>query len=192
MDFAIFTFAGSSSIDDAMVMIRAAKRQIRGALDPGQGKQRWSATKWLHGEGIKGVHPSYDASCTGYKPRLCYVQDYAAYRPVILREGSAVEEVARLSYQSVVEEVKAVINTIIDERGTDTVTPELDDDTRLYDTDGSGAPNLDIDSLDALELITSLEERYDFELSDVKDLVHIKTVRDIANAVIDEVSKQKR
>ena len=57
MDFAIFTFAGSSSIDDAMVMIRAAKRQIRGALDPGQGKQWWSATKWLHGEGIKVYIP---------------------------------------------------------------------------------------------------------------------------------------
>lgn len=57
LDFAIFTFSGSSGIDDAMVALRAAKRKISGALDPGQGKQWWAATDWLHEEGIKVYFP---------------------------------------------------------------------------------------------------------------------------------------
>lgn len=57
LDFAIFTFAGSSGIDDAMVTLRAANRQIRGAMDPAQGKQSWAATPWLHGEGIQVFFP---------------------------------------------------------------------------------------------------------------------------------------
>jgi len=57
LDFAIFTFAGSSGIDDAMVILRAADRELRGALDPGQGKQWWAATEWLHDEGIEVYLP---------------------------------------------------------------------------------------------------------------------------------------
>lgn len=57
LDFAIFTFSGSSGIDDAMVALRAAKRKISGALDPGQGRQWWAATDWLHQEGIKVYIP---------------------------------------------------------------------------------------------------------------------------------------
>lgn len=34
LDFAIFTFAGSSAIDDAMVVLRRAGVRVRGALDP--------------------------------------------------------------------------------------------------------------------------------------------------------------
>ena len=52
VDFAIFTFSGSSGIDDAMVMLRRAKLSIRGVLDGGQGKRDWAATHWLHNEGI--------------------------------------------------------------------------------------------------------------------------------------------
>ncbi len=60
LDFAIFTFSGSSSIDDAMVMLRAANRRVRGAVDPGQGMQWWAATKWLHREGIEVFLPNRD------------------------------------------------------------------------------------------------------------------------------------
>lgn len=48
LDFAIFTFSGSSGIDDAMIMVKRAGRALRGALDPGQAAQDWAATKWLH------------------------------------------------------------------------------------------------------------------------------------------------
>ncbi len=56
-DFAIFTFAGSSGIDDAMVIMRAAGRRIRGALDPSQGRQAWAATPWLHDKGVEVFLP---------------------------------------------------------------------------------------------------------------------------------------
>jgi len=57
LDFSIFTFSASSGIDDAMVMLRAAEREIQGVFDPGQGKMDWAATHWLHNEGIKVYFP---------------------------------------------------------------------------------------------------------------------------------------
>ena len=53
LDFAIFTFSGSSGIDDAMLMLRQANLKVRGVLDKGQGKQSWAATEWLHHSGIE-------------------------------------------------------------------------------------------------------------------------------------------
>jgi phosphatidylserine/phosphatidylglycerophosphate/cardiolipin synthase-like enzyme len=58
IDFAVFTFSGSSGIDDALIMAHQAGRQIIGALDPGQGKQKWAATKWLLQEGIELYYPN--------------------------------------------------------------------------------------------------------------------------------------
>ena len=52
VDFAIFTFAGSSGIDDAMIALAAAGRRISGAVDPGQGVQGWAATHELNRAGI--------------------------------------------------------------------------------------------------------------------------------------------
>lgn len=51
--FAIFTFSGSSGIDDALVMLHKADIDINGVLDAGQGGRDWAATHWLHEEGIK-------------------------------------------------------------------------------------------------------------------------------------------
>jgi phosphatidylserine/phosphatidylglycerophosphate/cardiolipin synthase-like enzyme len=53
VDFAIFTFAGSSGIDDAMIALSAAGRRISGAVDPGQGVQKWAATHDLDRVGIQ-------------------------------------------------------------------------------------------------------------------------------------------
>ncbi|MFE3449673.1 phosphatidylserine/phosphatidylglycerophosphate/cardiolipin synthase family protein [Nonomuraea sp. NPDC059194] len=44
VDFAIFTFSGSSGIDDAMIALAAAKKTVTGVMDPGQGAQKWAAT----------------------------------------------------------------------------------------------------------------------------------------------------
>jgi len=60
VEFAIFTFAGSSGIDDALLMAANAGRHITGALDPGQAAQRWAAPRgepgaappWLNVENI--------------------------------------------------------------------------------------------------------------------------------------------
>ena len=57
IDFAIFTFSGSSGIDDAMIALRQAGIKIRGAIDPGQGLQNWAATPWLHDKGIEMFLP---------------------------------------------------------------------------------------------------------------------------------------
>lgn len=50
--FAIFTFAGSSGIDDAAIMLKRAGIDIYGALDPGQAVQKWAATEWMHQAGV--------------------------------------------------------------------------------------------------------------------------------------------
>lgn len=52
LDFAIFTFAGSSGIDDALTMLHMAEIDIQGVLDAHQGAQDWATTHWLHDEGI--------------------------------------------------------------------------------------------------------------------------------------------
>lgn len=57
LDFAVFTFSGSSGIDDALIMLREAGREIRGVLDPVQGKHSWAATPWLHDKGIQLFFP---------------------------------------------------------------------------------------------------------------------------------------
>jgi phosphatidylserine/phosphatidylglycerophosphate/cardiolipin synthase-like enzyme len=57
LHFAIFTFSGSSGIDDALLAIRAADRSIRGVVDPVQGLQHWAATEWLHHQGIEVFLP---------------------------------------------------------------------------------------------------------------------------------------
>lgn len=45
--FAIFTFAGSSGIDDAMLALARGGMTIKGVLDPGQANQDWAAPAWL-------------------------------------------------------------------------------------------------------------------------------------------------
>ncbi|MFC7531919.1 phosphatidylserine/phosphatidylglycerophosphate/cardiolipin synthase family protein [Actinoplanes sp. GCM10030250] len=67
VDFAMFTFAQSSGIDDTMISLLRAGLPIRGVLDRGQGVQKWAATQPLkaagaelyantHGNGVRKVH----------------------------------------------------------------------------------------------------------------------------------------
>lgn len=53
LDFAVFTFAVSSGIDDALLMLHLAGIDIQGVLDAGQGAQDWAASHWLHEAGIE-------------------------------------------------------------------------------------------------------------------------------------------
>jgi phosphatidylserine/phosphatidylglycerophosphate/cardiolipin synthase-like enzyme len=75
LDFAIFTFGGSSGIDDAMIMLRAAKRRLQGALDPKQGRQSWAATPWLHEAGIKVSFPKEEAGFGKLHHKLMVIDD---------------------------------------------------------------------------------------------------------------------
>lgn len=51
--FAIFTFAGSSGIDDTMLALARGGVQIRGVLDPTQANQGWAAPQWLKHKNIE-------------------------------------------------------------------------------------------------------------------------------------------
>lgn len=52
VDFAIFTFASSSGIDDQLVLAKEAGIKIRGALFKSQANQSWAATKTLKEAGL--------------------------------------------------------------------------------------------------------------------------------------------
>ncbi len=51
IDFAVFTFAKSSGIDDTMMALTRAGLPIRGALDGRQANQRWAATRPVRNAG---------------------------------------------------------------------------------------------------------------------------------------------
>ena len=53
IDFAMFTFAQSSGIDDTMVRVVHSGSAIRGVLDREQGAQAWAATKPLKQAGVE-------------------------------------------------------------------------------------------------------------------------------------------
>lgn len=53
IDFAMFTFAQSSGIDDTMIRLADANLPIRGVLDRGQGSQRWASTGILQKAGVE-------------------------------------------------------------------------------------------------------------------------------------------
>ena len=75
LDFAIFTFSGSSGIDDALIMTRRAGREVRGALDPGQGSFGWAATRWLHEAGVELFLPRREAPFRKLHHKLMVIDD---------------------------------------------------------------------------------------------------------------------
>lgn len=60
ISFAIFTFAGSSGIDDAMLALARGGMRIRGVLDRGQAAHDWAAPPWLVHENIELYVPRRD------------------------------------------------------------------------------------------------------------------------------------
>jgi phosphatidylserine/phosphatidylglycerophosphate/cardiolipin synthase-like enzyme len=56
--FAIFTFAGSSGIDDTMVALARGGMKITGVVDRGQAAHGWAAPKTLKHENIKLFQPT--------------------------------------------------------------------------------------------------------------------------------------
>jgi len=53
IDFAIFTFAQSSGIDDQMIATVQRGVKVRGVLDGKQANQSWAASKGLHAAGVE-------------------------------------------------------------------------------------------------------------------------------------------
>jgi phosphatidylserine/phosphatidylglycerophosphate/cardiolipin synthase-like enzyme len=60
--FAIFTFAGSSGIDDAMLALARGGMKLKGALDPSQAAQDWAAPKWLKHQNIELFVPKREGA----------------------------------------------------------------------------------------------------------------------------------
>jgi phosphatidylserine/phosphatidylglycerophosphate/cardiolipin synthase-like enzyme len=56
VDFAIFTFAQSSGIDDTMFRLVPSLERLRGVLDRNQGSQQWAATQPLLAAGVELHH----------------------------------------------------------------------------------------------------------------------------------------
>jgi phosphatidylserine/phosphatidylglycerophosphate/cardiolipin synthase-like enzyme len=75
LDFAIFTFSGSSGIDDALIMLQRAGRDVRGALDPGQGRFGWAPTRWLHEAGVEVFLPRQQAPFRKLHHKLMVIDD---------------------------------------------------------------------------------------------------------------------
>jgi phosphatidylserine/phosphatidylglycerophosphate/cardiolipin synthase-like enzyme len=75
LDFAIFTFSGSSGIDDAMIMLTRAGIDVRGAIDPGQGNFGWAPTKWLHEAGVQVFMPRREAPFRKLHHKLMVIDD---------------------------------------------------------------------------------------------------------------------
>jgi phosphatidylserine/phosphatidylglycerophosphate/cardiolipin synthase-like enzyme len=61
IEFAMFTFAGSSAIDDAMIVLAGADRTVRGVLDRQQGRMDWAASPWLHDAGVEVLVPQKES-----------------------------------------------------------------------------------------------------------------------------------
>ncbi|MCO8269197.1 hypothetical protein M1L60_01175 [Actinoplanes sp. TRM 88003] len=84
VDFAMFTFAQSSGIDDTMFWLLKAGIPVRGVLDRGQGSQAWAATKPLKvkgallyentpGTGVRKVHHTDPAAEQAQRALAAYV-----------------------------------------------------------------------------------------------------------------------
>jgi phosphatidylserine/phosphatidylglycerophosphate/cardiolipin synthase-like enzyme len=75
LDFAIYTFSGSSGIDDAMLMLARAGCQLRGVLDKTQGFADWSAARGLQHPNIQLMVPRADWELRKVHHKLMTVDD---------------------------------------------------------------------------------------------------------------------
>jgi phosphatidylserine/phosphatidylglycerophosphate/cardiolipin synthase-like enzyme len=66
--FAIFTFNGSSGIDDTLLALARGGVKIKGVLDRGQAKQKWALPTWLKHENLELRVPPYPGQA-GFKVR---------------------------------------------------------------------------------------------------------------------------
>lgn len=74
---AMFTFAGSSAIDDAMIVLAGAARKISVVLDRGQSSEKytWSAAKWLKDGGVQVLVPKRRPGLRKLHHKLLVVDD---------------------------------------------------------------------------------------------------------------------
>ena len=75
IDCAMFTFAGSSAIDDAMIVLAGAERTVRVVLDPGQSapSKKWPAASNLNDHGIDVRVPNPKHGFRKLHHKLCVI-----------------------------------------------------------------------------------------------------------------------
>jgi phosphatidylserine/phosphatidylglycerophosphate/cardiolipin synthase-like enzyme len=73
--FAIFTFAGSSGIDDTMVALAPGGMQITGVVDRGQAAHGWAAPKTMNHPNIKLHQPRKDSGVRKLHHKLMVIDE---------------------------------------------------------------------------------------------------------------------
>jgi acyl carrier protein len=95
-------------------------------------------------------------------------------------------EAVPLTYESVVDRVRAGILTA---KGVSVTDQEITDATMFWPTGNPDQPTLAFDSLDFLELVVSLEEKYGWAIPDTEiDVNDCQTVGDLAQLVLKNVN----
>lgn len=73
IDFAMFTFMGSSAIDDVMIVLAGADRKIRGVLDRGQAAMPTAASHLLDDGGVEVMVPRKDSGVRKLHHKLAVI-----------------------------------------------------------------------------------------------------------------------
>ncbi len=99
IDFAMFTFANSSGIDDTMLRLVQAtpKVAIRGVLDRGQGMQKWAPTQALKNAGVE-LHVNSDPRVRKVHHKLMVIDEQL----VILGSFNYTEPATTLNDENIV------------------------------------------------------------------------------------------
>jgi phosphatidylserine/phosphatidylglycerophosphate/cardiolipin synthase-like enzyme len=75
VDFAMFTFAQSSGIDDAMICLNRSGIPVRGVLDRSQGNQGWAATRPIKNAGAELFWPRWNSGIRKVHHKLVVIDD---------------------------------------------------------------------------------------------------------------------
>jgi phosphatidylserine/phosphatidylglycerophosphate/cardiolipin synthase-like enzyme len=73
VDFAMFTFAQSSGIDDTMICLHRSGIPVRGVLDRRQANQQWAATRPLRNAGAELWWPTTDSGISKLHHKLVVI-----------------------------------------------------------------------------------------------------------------------
>lgn len=73
IDFAMFTFMGSSAIDDVMIVLAGADRKVRGVLDRGQAAMPTAASHLLDDGGVEVLVPRKDSGVRKLHHKLAVI-----------------------------------------------------------------------------------------------------------------------
>ena len=94
IDFAIFTFAQSSGIDDAFIRAADAGVKLTGVFDRGQGNQRWASTRLIAEAGAQAPEDR--------RPRAYVIKANGSIAPPNNRVGKLHHKLMTLDDQVVV------------------------------------------------------------------------------------------